>query len=43
MLEVKANNDPAISLYTNMGFKQIHMRPNYYEENINALIMERSI
>jgi ribosomal-protein-alanine N-acetyltransferase len=43
MLEVKANNDPAISLYTNMGFKQIHIRPKYYEGNIDAIIMERSV
>lgn len=43
MLEVKENNIPAIKLYESMGFKEIHMRPNYYEGNINALIMERSI
>ncbi len=43
MLEVKENNIPAIKLYESMGFKQIHIRPNYYEGNINALIMERSI
>jgi ribosomal-protein-alanine N-acetyltransferase len=43
MLEVKANNDPAINLYNSMGFKQIHIRPNYYEGNIDAIIMERSI
>lgn len=43
MLEVKANNDPAINLYNSMGFKQIHIRPKYYEGNIDAIIMERSI
>jgi ribosomal-protein-alanine N-acetyltransferase len=43
MLEVKANNDSAINLYKAMGFNQIHIRPNYYEGNIDALIMERSI
>ncbi len=43
MLEVKANNTSAIKLYESMGFKQIHIRPNYYDNNIDALIMERSI
>jgi len=43
MLEVKENNKPAIKLYEALGFKQIHVRPNYYEGNIDALIMERSI
>jgi ribosomal-protein-alanine N-acetyltransferase len=43
MLEVKDNNLPAIKLYEFMGFKQIHVRPNYYDGNIDAIIMERSI
>ena len=43
MLEVKANNTSAIKLYESMGFKQIHIRPNYYDNNVDALIMERSI
>ncbi|MCR5223552.1 MAG: ribosomal protein S18-alanine N-acetyltransferase [Bacilli bacterium] len=43
MLEVKENNIPAIKLYESLDFKQIHVRPNYYEGNIDALIMERSI
>ena len=43
MLEVKENNIPAIKLYESMGFKEIHRRPNYYGEGIDAIIMERSI
>ena len=43
MLEVKDNNESAINLYNHMGFKEIHRRPNYYGEGIDAIIMERSI
>lgn len=43
MLEVKDNNVSAIKLYTKLGFNQIHIRSNYYEDGTNALIMERSI
>ena len=43
LLEVKDNNISAIKLYESLGFKQIHIRPNYYDNNIDALVMERSI
>ena len=43
MLEVKANNHQAINLYKHMGFIEIHIRPNYYDGNIDAIIMERGI
>ena len=43
MLEVKDINMPAIKLYSKLGFNQIHVRNNYYEDGSNALIMERSI
>ena len=43
MLEVKDINIPAIKLYTKLGFNQIHVRNNYYEDGSNAIIMERSI
>ncbi len=29
-LEVRASNDPAISLYQKLGFLQVGRRPNYY-------------
>lgn len=29
-LEVRASNDPAIALYTRMGFVQVGLRRNYY-------------
>lgn len=38
-LEVEESNFTAINLYSSFGFKQIHLRKNYYEE-FSALIME---
>lgn len=42
MLEVNENNVPAIRLYKKVGFKEIHRRKKYYE-NDDAIIMERNI
>lgn len=39
MLEVRENNAKAIALYKKYGFKQIHIRKNYYKGE-DALIME---
>ena len=36
-LEVASNNKVAIHLYENFGFKQVGMRPKYYDE-IDALL-----
>lgn len=41
-LEVKENNLPAIKLYKKFGFKQIHVRNNYYKDGKSALILEKS-
>ena len=38
-LEVKSKNSVAINLYTNIGFKKIHERKNYYRDGDTALIM----
>ena len=43
MLELREDNSKAFNLYKHMGFKQIHIRPNYYDGNCDAIIMERSI
>ena len=43
ILEVRNNNNPAIGLYQKLGFKEINRRYNYYGDNIDAIIMERSI
>lgn len=44
MLEVRADNEPAISLYLSDGFEQIARRRGYYQPgNIDALIMRRRL
>ncbi len=39
-LEVRVDNNPAISLYEKFGFKIIHTRKKYYGD-VDAYIMER--
>lgn len=41
ILEVRAKNLPAQKLYEKFGFKQIHIRKNYYQDD-DALVMERN-
>ena len=41
-LEVKEENYPAIHLYKNLGFEQIGVRKNYYQ-NQNGLIMAKKL
>jgi len=42
-LEVRASNDPAISLYMKFGFEPAGLRKNYYEDNgEDAIIMWRT-
>ena len=43
MLEVRCNNMNAINFYKKNSFNQINIRKNYYDNNIDAIIMERSI
>lgn len=43
-LEVRVSNAPAISLYEQMGFQQVGLRPNYYRNpKENALIMRKEL
>ena len=37
-LEVSSENKPAIELYTGLGFYQVSIRKNYYEDGSDALI-----
>lgn len=41
VLEVRSRNTPAINLYAQFGFRQIHVRKNYYEDD-DAFVMERT-
>lgn len=42
LLEVRSKNDIAIKFYLNNGFKHIHTRENYYEDD-DAYIMKRDV
>ena len=39
-LEVADNNHPARAMYENNGYKQINIRPKYYD-GIDAILMEK--
>ena len=42
MLEVRASNEPAISVYRNMGFEEVGRRRNYYRNpREDALILRK--
>ncbi|MDF1488280.1 GNAT family N-acetyltransferase [Tessaracoccus caeni] len=43
MLEVRADNDAALTLYRSHGFAQIATRPRYYGGTVDALVMERGL
>ena len=42
MLEVRASNEPAISLYVKYGFEKVGLRPGYYRNPVeSAILMDR--
>ena len=41
LLEVRADNPRAQELYRRNGFEQIHVRPRYYRDGADALIMRK--
>ncbi len=43
-LEVRRSNVPAIALYERAGFKTVHVRARYYQDdNEDALVMLREL
>ncbi len=43
ILEVRADNAPAIALYERRGFVRIAERPRYYQDGVAALILRREV
>ena len=43
LLEVRADNPRAQQLYRRFGFEQIHIRPRYYRDGVDALIMRLTL
>ncbi|MBM7051181.1 ribosomal protein S18-alanine N-acetyltransferase [Rothia sp. ZJ1223] len=43
LLEVRADNPRAQDLYTRNGYSHIHTRPRYYNDGVDALIMQASL
>ncbi|NKX53665.1 ribosomal protein S18-alanine N-acetyltransferase [Arthrobacter mobilis] len=43
LLEVRADNPRAQRLYRWFGFEQIHVRPRYYRDGADALIMQLAL
>lgn len=41
LLEVKANNLPALHLYRSLGFKQVGLRRRFYADGGDAVLMLR--
>lgn len=42
-LEVRRGNRPAIGLYQKLGFRAIAVRPNYYRDLEDAIVMVREL
>ncbi len=42
-LEVRASSAPAIGLYQRWGFRQTGLRRAYYEDNIDAVLMDKKL
>jgi [ribosomal protein S18]-alanine N-acetyltransferase len=42
-LEVRADNEAALSLYRRYGFSSLAVRPAYYRDGVDGLILRRAI
>ena len=42
-LEVRVSNNPAITMYENLGFSRVKTLKRYYSDNEDAFLMSRSI
>ncbi len=42
-LEVRADNEKAINIYKNAGYKVFGLHTNYYEDGVDALRMEKDL
>jgi ribosomal-protein-alanine acetyltransferase len=43
LLEVRTDNEPAIALYEAQGFRRAGVRPDYYPDGADALVMELAL
>ena len=43
LLEVRATSQPAIALYERFGFQRTGLRKAYYEDNIDAVLMDKKL
>ncbi len=43
MLEVKASNHGALSLYSKLGFDEVGRRPRYYSDGEDALLLQKQL
>ena len=42
-LEVSSENEPAINLYKKLGFKEVGLRKKYYNNVVDAILMQKNI
>lgn len=43
ILEVRVSNRPAIELYRTLGYREVGVRPRYYADGEDALLMDKAL
>ena len=43
LLEVRVSNSPAMTMYLKEGFKGIYVRPRYYPDGEDAVVMQKEL